>query len=93
MPEFRHSAISRISAIIQSASSMDQQRQELERLARAALKELGAQVTAVHASPAANQPGVWEIDFGGPRPLRLKYGEGSSAQWVRDQIFDQYLAR
>jgi hypothetical protein len=72
---------------------MDQQRQELERLARATLKELGAPVTTLHVTPAAGQAGVWEVDFGGARPLRLKYGQGSSAQWVRDQIFEQYLAR
>jgi hypothetical protein len=45
---------------------------------------------------ADGQPGHWRIDIQGghgPGRLKIRCGEGSSAQWVRDQIFEQYLAQ
>lgn len=69
------------------------EQQDVERIARAALKELGvpgADLTIERES----QAGHWRIEIRGnnqgPDTLRIKCGHGSSAQWVRDQIFDQY---
>jgi hypothetical protein len=66
---------------------------DVERIARAALKELG--VPAANLSILADgQPGHWRIEIRGnshgPGTLRVKCGQGSSPQWVRQQIFDQY---
>jgi hypothetical protein len=70
------------------------EQQDVERIARAALRELGV-VGAVLTIAADGQPGQWRIDIQGghgPDRLKIKCGQGSSAQWVRDQIFEQYLA-
>jgi hypothetical protein len=67
------------------------EQQDVERIARVALKELGVgepDVTIV----ADGQPGHWLINVRGsqgPSRLKIRCGQGSSAQWVRDQIFDQ----
>lgn len=70
---------------------MDQH--DLERIARATLKELGISSPQVTVTPVAAQPGSWRIDLRDPaqRPLALtvKCGPGSTAQWVREQIFNQ----
>jgi hypothetical protein len=68
------------------------EQEDLERIARATLKELGVAATAV-TIVAEDQPGHWRIDIQGghgPGRLKIRCGQGSSAQWVRDQIFDQY---
>lgn len=69
---------------------MDQQ--DLERIARKALQELGVTATALSVVPAA-QPGVWSIEFGGERAIKVKCGRGTTPQWVREQIFEQFLSR
>jgi hypothetical protein len=74
-----------------AAESLNQQ--DVERIARKALKELGVSTTTVTVVAAGSQPGVWRIEYGGDRPLNIKCGRGSTAQWVRTQIFDQYLSR
>ena len=69
------------------------EQQDVERITRAALKELGVQAADVSIAPVEGQPGHWRIDLkGAPGPNRLKIrcGQGSSAQWVRDQIFEQF---
>ena len=43
--------------------------------------------------PVGAQADAWRIDYGGDRPLNIKCGRGSTAQWVRTQIFDQFLSR
>ena len=46
-------------------------------------------------APVDGEPGQWRIDLkgaSGPSRLKIKCGQGSSAQWVRDQIFEQFLA-
>ena len=68
---------------------MDQQ--QVERIARRALKELGVTVSALTVVPGP-QPGVWRIQFG-DRALSIRCSEGSTPQWVRTQIFDQILSR
>jgi hypothetical protein len=76
---------------LQPESPLDQQ--EMERIARAALKELGVSPSDLSIAPVEGQPGHWRIDVkgaGGPSRLKIRCGQGSTAQWVRDQIFDQY---
>lgn len=68
------------------------EQQDVERIARAALKELGVSLSTLSVRPDA-QPGVYRIDFGGDRTLRITCGQGSTPQWVRNQIFDQFLSR
>lgn len=71
-------------------------RQDVERIARIALKELG--VTRAERTVVApdDQPGHWRIEYEGDTgsaQLRIKCGPGTTAQWVREQIFQQYLAK
>ena len=65
------------------------EQQDVERIARATLKELGLPKAEVTIAPVEGQPGHWRIDIQGRSPLKIRCGAGSSAQWVRDQIFDQ----
>ncbi len=72
------------------------EQQDVERIAQASLKELGVFGANVRVTPDASHPGSFVIDFQGgrgPAKLRVKCGPGSTAQWVRQQIFDQYLAQ
>ena len=71
------------------ADSLNQQ--DVERIARKALKELGVSTSSVTAVPLGADG--WRIEYGGDRPIKIKCGRGSTAQWVRTQIFDQYLSR
>ena len=68
---------------------------DVERIAQATLRELGA-VDAVVTVTADARPGEWRVDIQGPSghgQLRVRCGAGSTAQWVRQQIFDQYTAQ
>ena len=68
---------------------MDQQ--DVERIARAALKDLGVPKAELTIAPIAGKPGYWNIRIRGHgESLKIRCGQGSSPQWVRDQIFDQY---
>ena len=70
-------------------------RQEVERIARLALKELGAPSTELTLTPIEGRPGHWRIDVQGPRgpgSLKIRCSDRTTAQWVREQIFDQYNA-
>ena len=72
---------------------MDQH--DVERIARSTLRELGVTGAVVTISPEA-QDGHWRINIQGthgPGQLRITCGQGSTAQWVRQQIFDQYNAQ
>jgi hypothetical protein len=76
-----------------TGGSVDQH--DVERIARATLRELGV-VGAVLTIAPDIQPGQWRIDIAGtqgPGRLRIKCGEGSTAQWVRQQIFEQYTSQ
>ncbi len=78
----------------QNAGTVEQQ--DVERIAHGALKDLGAFGADITVSPDASQAGVFVIDIRGthgPGRLRVRCGQGSTAQWVRQQIFDQYLAQ
>ena len=68
---------------------------DFERIARAALKELGAASTQAKISLLDGKPGTWRIDVQtpkGPGTLKIRCSQGTTAQWVREQIFDQYHA-
>jgi len=67
--------------------------QDLERIARATLKEFGITAAELTIVPVAGQPGQWRIEIPGVHGIKIKCGEGSSPQWVREQIFEQYLAQ
>jgi hypothetical protein len=69
------------------------QQQDVERIARKALQELGVTLTTLTVAPAEAQPGTWRIEFGDGRVLTIKCGQGSTAQWVRTQIFEQFSSR
>jgi hypothetical protein len=71
------------------------EQQDVERIARAVLKELGVAGVGLTITADA-QPGHWRIDIQGghgPGQLKIKCGQGSTPQWVREQIFEQYLAQ
>ena len=65
----------------------------MERIARAALKELGVRPVTLTVTQVDAAAGVYQIEFGGNAPLKVKCGRGSSAQWIRDQVFEQYQAQ
>ena len=67
------------------------QQQDVERIARATLKELG--VASPNVTVTEGPQGQFRVSFEGGRQLTVKCGQGSTAQWVRSQIFDQYLAQ
>ena len=67
------------------------EQQELERIVRATLKELGV-ATGVSVV-ADHEPGHWRVAIERTHhQLKIKCGPGSTAQWVRAQVFEQYLA-
>lgn len=68
---------------------------DVERIARATLRELGVAGATVTIAPGP-QSGHWRIEIQGshgPGQLRITCGQGSTAQWVRQQIFDQFNAQ
>ena len=70
------------------------QLQEIERIAKAALRELGAGNPPITIGPDT-QADRWRIDVGGNDPLTLtiRAGSGTTPQFVREQIFNQFAAR
>jgi hypothetical protein len=69
------------------------EQQDIERIARATLKELGVVGVDLLVAPVAGQPRPWRIDFRGSRGIKIKCGQGTTPQWVREQIFEQYVAQ
>jgi hypothetical protein len=69
------------------------ERQDLERIARATLKELGVQ-SPENFLLHEDQPGQWRIQIrgnrSGPEVLKIRCGKGTTPQWVREQILNQY---
>ncbi len=68
--------------------------QDLERIAKLALRELGAGDPPVTIS-ADSRPDRWRIAVGGSDPviLTIRAGSGTTAQYVREQIFTQFAGR
>jgi hypothetical protein len=72
------------------------EQQDVERIARVALKELGVAHAERTIVAPDGQPGHWRIEYQGDYGtghLKIKCGPGSTPQWVREQIFAQYLAQ
>ena len=67
---------------------------EIERIAKVALRELGAGDPPITIEPDS-QADRWRIAVGGQDPVTLtvRAGSGTSAQFVREQIFTQFAAR
>lgn len=67
---------------------------ELERIARIALRELGAGDPPVTITADAG-PDRWRIEVGGQDRITLsvRAGSGTTAQYVREQIFKQFAGR
>ena len=67
------------------------QQQDVERIARAALKELG--VASPNVTVTEGPQGQFRVAIPGGHQLTVRCGQGSTPQWVRTQIVDQYLAQ
>jgi hypothetical protein len=67
---------------------------DLERIARVALRELGAGDPPVTVT-AEGRPDRWTIAIGGndPATLTIRAGRGTTPQYVREQIVTQLQAR
>jgi hypothetical protein len=70
------------------------QAQDLERIAKLALRELGVGSAPVTVT-ADSQPDRWRIVVGGndPATLTIRAGSGTTPQFVREQIFNQFAGR
>lgn len=70
------------------------QAQDLERIAKAALRELGVGEPPLTITADA-QPDRWRINIGGSDPvtLTIRAGSGTTANHVREQIFTQFAGR
>jgi hypothetical protein len=68
--------------------------QALERIARHALRELGAGDVPLTVT-AEPHPDRWRLTIGGSvqATLVIRAGAGTSAQFVRDQIIEQFTQR
>lgn len=64
---------------------------DLERIAKLALRELGAGDVPLTVT-AEGQPDRWRVDAGGSLQARfsIRAGAGTSPQFIRDQIFEQF---
>lgn len=69
------------------------QPQDIDRIVRLALRELG--VGDVPVTIAEKSPDQFEVMLGGSAPatLMIRAGSGTTSQFVRQQIFDQFPAR
>jgi hypothetical protein len=70
------------------------QPQDLERIAKTALRELGVGDPPLKIT-ADGQPDRWRVDVGGsdPTTLTIRAGAGTTPGHIREQIFNQYGAR
>ena len=70
------------------------QQDELERIAKKALRELGAGDPPLTIT-TAGQPDRWRVQVGGsdPATLTIRAGAGTSPGHVREQIFNQFSGR
>jgi len=68
--------------------------QALERIAKHALRELGAGDPPLTVTPES-RPDRWRVEVGGsdPATLSIRAGAGTSPQFIRDQIFEQFSGR
>jgi hypothetical protein len=68
--------------------------QDVERIAKLALRELGTGDVPVTVT-AEPQPDRWRVEIGGAvqSTMVIRAGAGTSAQFIRDQIFEQFSGR
>ena len=68
--------------------------QDLERIAKVALREIGAGDPPVTVTPDSHAD-RWRIEVGGsdPATLIIRAGAGTTAQFVREQIVTQLAGR
>ena len=68
---------------------------DLERIARAVLRELGAGDPPLTISVADDDHDCWRILVGGrdPHTLTIRAGAGTTPNFVREQIFTQFSGR
>ena len=68
---------------------------DLERIAKATLRELGAGDPPLTISTADDDQDRWQITVGGadPHTLTVRAGAGTTASFVREQIFAQFSGR
>jgi hypothetical protein len=64
---------------------------DLERIARKVLRELGAGDAELRLEPGAG-PDRWRLLVGGATPMALtiRCGRGTTPEFVRTQIFEQF---
>jgi len=70
--------------------------QDVERIARGALRDLGVSDTAITVTAHEAQPDTWRIAIAGthgPTILTIRGGSGSTPQWIREQVFNQFQSR
>jgi hypothetical protein len=70
------------------------QLKDLERIAKTALRELGAGEPPLTIT-ADGQPDRWRLSIGGsdPATLTIRAGSGTTPNHVREQIFNQFSGR
>jgi hypothetical protein len=70
------------------------QPQDLERIAKTALRELGAGDPPLTIT-ADGKPDRWRVDVGGQDPviLLIRAGAGTTPGHIREQIFNQFAGR
>jgi hypothetical protein len=70
------------------------QPKDLERIAKAVLRELGVGDPPLTIT-ADGQPDRWRVNVGGsdPATLTIRAGSGTTANHVREQIFSQFSGR
>jgi hypothetical protein len=70
------------------------ERQDLERIARAALHDLGVPNADFTLTEDSGRPGHWSIDLRGAeqRQLKIRCSDGTSPQFVREQVFQQFAS-
>jgi hypothetical protein len=70
------------------------QPQDLERIAKLALRELGAGEPPLTITPDG-LPDRWRLSIGGsdPTTLTIRAGRGTTPNHIREQIFNQFSGR
>jgi hypothetical protein len=70
------------------------QPEDLERIAKKALRELGMGDPPVTIT-GDGQPDRWRVSVGGsdPATLTIRAGAGTTANHIREQIFNQFSGR
>jgi hypothetical protein len=68
--------------------------EDVERIARLALRELGTGDAPVTVS-ATSQADRWQVSVGGSEPvvLKIRAGSGTTPQHIREQIVHQFVNR